>query len=85
MGHDQRSLVLDTRKGKGAAMTHNLVRALGGLALAVLVASACTPTVRVEGPTEPITINLNIKIDADVRLKLEKSAKSDIKNNPEIF
>ncbi len=67
------------------AMTHNLVRALGGLALTVLVASACTPTVRVEVPREPITINLNIKIDANVRLKLEESAKSDIKNNPEIF
>ncbi len=66
-------------------MTHNLVRALGGLALAVLVASACTPTVRVEVPREPITINLNIKLDATVRLKLEKSAESDIKNNPEIF
>ena len=67
------------------AMTHNLVRALGGPALAVLVASACTPTVRVEVPREPITINLNIKIDANVRLMLEESAKSDIKNNPEIF
>ena len=66
-------------------MTHNLVRALGGLALAVFVASACTPTVRLEVPREPITINLNIKIDANVRLKLEESAKSDIKNNPEIF
>ncbi len=66
-------------------MTHNLVRALGGPALALLVASACTPTVRVEVPREPITINLNIKIDANVRLKLEESAKSDIKNNPEIF
>lgn len=66
-------------------MTHNLVRALGGPALAVLAASACTPTVRVEAPREPITINLNIKLDADVRLKLEKSAKNDIKNNPEIF
>ena len=67
------------------AMTHNLIRALCGPALAVLVASACTPTVRVEVPREPITINLNIKIDANVRLKLEESAKSDIKNNPEIF
>ncbi len=66
-------------------MTHNLVRALGGLALAALVASACTPTIRVEAPREPITINLNIKLDADVRLRIEKSAKNDIKNNPEIF
>ncbi len=66
-------------------MTYTLVRALSGPALAVLVASACTPTVRVEAPREPITINLNIKLDANVRLKLEESAKSDIKKNPEIF
>lgn len=66
-------------------MTHNLVRALSGPVLAAFLASACTPTVRVEAPREPITINLNIKLDANVRLKLEESAKSDIKNNPEIF
>ena len=30
-------------------------------------------------------INLNIKLDADVRLKLEKDAETDIKKNPEIF
>ncbi len=66
-------------------MTHNVVRAFCGLVLGVLVASACTPTVKVEAPREPITINLNIKLDANVRLKLEKSAKDDIKKNPEIF
>ncbi len=66
-------------------MTHKLVRASSGLALGVLVVSACTPTVKVEAPREPITINLNIKLDADVRLRIEESAKDDIKNNPEIF
>jgi hypothetical protein len=56
-----------------------------GAALAIGMATACTPTVQVEAPREPITINLNIKLDADVRLKLEESAKTDIKKNPEIF
>ncbi len=46
-------------------MTHNVVRAVGGLGLGVLVASACTPTVKLEAPREPITINLNIKLDAN--------------------
>jgi hypothetical protein len=46
---------------------------------------ACTPTVKVETPKEPITINLNIKLDADVRLRLEESAQKDIKNNPGVF
>jgi len=35
--------------------------------------------------TEPITINLNIKLDADIRVKLEQQAELDIKNSPEIF
>ncbi len=51
----------------------------------VAVASACSPTVRVEAPKEPITINLNIKLDAEVRLRLEEKAKDDIKGNSEIF
>lgn len=53
--------------------------------LAVLAVVACTPTVRVEAPREPITINLNIKLDADVRVKLEEQAESDVAKNPEIF
>lgn len=53
----------------------------------VFVASiaGCQPTVRVEAPKEPITINLNVKVDAEVRVKLEKQAEDDIKKNPDIF
>ena len=29
-----------------------------------------------------ITINLNIKLDADVRLRVEEKAKSDVEKNP---
>ena len=51
--------------------------------LAVLAAIvACTPTVQVEAPKEPITINLNIKLDADVRLKVEEEAKKDVGTKP---
>ena len=47
--------------------------------------AACQPTVRVEAPKEPITVNLNIKLDADVRVKLEETARGDISENKEIF
>ncbi|MCG8598164.1 MAG: YnbE family lipoprotein [Kiloniellales bacterium] len=53
--------------------------------LAGLVLAACQPTVRVEAPKEPITINLNIKLDAEVRVKLEEQADQDIAANPDIF
>ena len=55
------------------------------LILCCLVIAACTPTVKVEPPKEPITINLNIKLDADIRVKLEEEAKKDIASNPGIF
>ena len=46
---------------------------------------ACQPTVKVEAPDEPITINLNVKLDADVRVKLEEQAQKDIDKNEDIF
>jgi len=60
--------------------------ARGLLALAGLAAlTACQPSVRVEPPDKPITINLNVKLDADVRVRLEDKAQDDIKSNPNIF
>ena len=55
------------------------------LAAALFAAAGCTPTVKVEAPQEPITINLNIKLDADVRVRLEEQAREDIEENEEIF
>ena len=64
---------------------HQAFRRSGGF-LAVFVAglalAACSPTVKVQAPKEPITINLNIKLDADVRVKLEQQAKEDIATKP---
>ena len=46
---------------------------------------ACQPKIAVEIPREPITINLNIKLDAEVRIKLEEQAGQDIDANPDLF
>jgi hypothetical protein len=55
---------------------------LGFVATIAIMLAGCQPTVRVEAPKEPITINLNIKLDADVRLRVEEKAKQDVKSNP---
>ncbi len=47
--------------------------------------AACSPTVKMEAPDKPITVNLNIKLDADVRVRLEEQAREDIKENQDIF
>lgn len=33
---------------------------------------SCTPTVKVAPPDEPITINLNVKIEHEIRVKVDK-------------
>ena len=55
------------------------IASAGVLTSALLLAASCSPTVRVEAPTEPITINLNIKLDAELRLRVEEKAKEDVK------
>ncbi len=37
-----------------------------------LVLIACTPTVQVAAPKEPITVNLNVKIQHEIYVKLDK-------------
>ena len=55
------------------------------VALTLVALMGCTPKVAIEAPDKPITINLNIKLDADVRVKLEETAKKDISANPNVF
>jgi len=46
---------------------------------------ACSPTVKVQAPDEPIEINLNIKIQQDIRIRLDKDVDELITDNPDIF
>jgi len=58
-----------------------------GLALLALAAlgAACTPKVQLEAPKEPITINMNIKIEHEVRVKVDKDLDQLFDKNDEIF
>nr|WP_267374853.1 YnbE family lipoprotein [Gilliamella sp. B3172] len=33
----------------------------------------CSPTVKVQAPSEPININLNVKIDHEINIKVDKA------------
>lgn len=67
--------------------------AAGGTILRMRIASLIAPaviaagcaTVQVRAPDKPIEINLNVKIDQEIRVKLDKDAEALIKNNPDIF
>ncbi len=47
--------------------------------------SACTPTVEVKPPDEPITINLNVKIEHEIRVKVDKELDELFDEDSELF
>lgn len=55
------------------------------LSFALLTLGGCTPTVKVEAPDKPIVINLNVKIEQEVRIKVEKGVEDLFSDNPDIF
>ena len=50
-----------------------------------LLAAACQPSVRLEAPKDPIVINLNVKIEQEVRVRLEEDIEELIQDQPGIF
>lgn len=40
--------------------------------------AGCTPRVEVAPPDKPITINLNVKIEHEVRVKIEKQLEDEV-------
>ena len=55
---------------------------LAGLALA---ASACEPRIKLEAPDKPIVINLNVKIEQEVRVKVEREVEDLIRERKDLF
>lgn len=57
----------------------------GAVAMVGLVLAACQPTIKVEAPDKPIVINLNVKIEQEVRIKIEKDIDTLLEQNNELF
>ena len=53
------------------------------LAAAVALLSACT--LKVAAPDKPITINLNVKIEHEVRVKVEKDLENLFEEESDLF
>lgn len=51
----------------------------------LLTVGACTPRVEVAAPDKPITINLNVKIDHEIRLKVDKDLDQVLSNDSGLF
>ncbi len=60
-------------------------RVILSAALALGLLSACAPKVQIIAPDKPIEINLNVKIDQEVRVRLDKEIEDLIEDNPDLF
>lgn len=47
--------------------------------------TGCSPSVRLEAPEKPIEINMNVKIEHEIRLKVEKDVDELITSNKGLF
>jgi len=47
--------------------------------------AGCTPRVEVAAPEKPITINLNVKIDHEIRVKVDKDLDQVLSDNSGLF
>jgi hypothetical protein len=54
-------------------------------AILALAIAACQPTVRVEAPDKPIEINLNIRIEQEVRVRVERDLEKVFSEDPDLF
>ncbi|MEA3303668.1 MAG: YnbE family lipoprotein [Pseudomonadota bacterium] len=50
-----------------------------------VVLGGCAPTVKVEAPDKPITINLNVKIEHEIRIKVDRELDQLISQEKGLF
>ena len=60
-------------------------RSFSGLLAGVLAVGLLSGCITVKAPEKPIEINLNVKVQQEVVVRLQKDAQDLIENNPELF
>lgn len=63
------------------------MKALTSLATAsyILLLTGCIPRIEVAAPKEPITINMNVKIEHEIHIQVDKDVEKLLKNNSSLF
>ncbi len=55
------------------------------LALTLLSLTGCVPRIEVAAPKEPITINMNVKIEHEIHIKVDKDVEALLKTQSGLF
>lgn len=71
-------------RSKDVIIRASRICSAGAVALAISL-YGCQPKVKIEPPDEPIVINLNVKIEQEIRVKVERDLEQLLAENPDIF
>lgn len=52
---------------------------------ALVALSGCSPTVQVQAPSEPIEINLNVRIEHEIRIQVDEELEGLFEEDSELF
>jgi hypothetical protein len=55
------------------------------ISLLLAFVAGCTPTVRLEAPKEPIEINLNVKIEHNIRVQVDQELEDLFDEESDVF
>lgn len=76
---------VEPQSGRAGRRFSRVGALLAMLAAASGATAACSPTVRVEAPDKPIEINLNVRIEQEVRIRIDRELEQAFEENDEIF
>ena len=62
-----------------------IIRSTAIAAITFFALTACSPTVQVAPSDKPITINLNVKIEHEIRVKVDKELDNVLNENSGLF
>ena len=58
---------------------------IAGIWISAFYLAGCSPSVKLEAPDKPIEITMNVKIEHEIRLKVEKDVDNLISSNKDLF
>ena len=61
------------------------MRRIAFASLLLVFIAACTPIIRVQAPDKPIEINLNVKIEHEIRIKVDRDLDELFEDETELF
>lgn len=55
------------------------------ITLALLALAGCTPRIEIATPEEPVIINMNVKIEHEIHIKVDKEVEALLKSRSDLL